>query len=776
MKCKNLKKIILLIVGVNILSPIIVNGQSLIVESDNQVLSEEVTQGKVETSEKHYATGVGKSNPTDIVNIPDENFKNELRDQLGKAPTEEITVADMEGLTELMLSNAMGSRPSFSDLTGIEYAVNLKKLDIGSNDVKDLNPIKNLTKLEFLEIYINDIEDLSPLANLTNLKRLDAYGNQISDLTPLSGLTNLTIINVGINNISDITPLSNLNNLNYLDIYTNNITSLSGVENMSNLLGINFSNNQITDLSPLENDKTLLTINGSNNTIDNVDVLQNLNKLEYLDLKNNNISDITQIQNLRNLESLYLNNNNNIEDVSALKNLSSLKYLYLDNNAITNIGSVPKSVSALSARDQVATVDVGEITPEQFKEYENMIVDKDGVIIPLDFGVMNPEGDTLDRTWNSSKNKFNGSLNFTYKLYTEAPEINGTKDLELTLGDTIDLMNGVIATDAEDGDLTSAIVVDDSKVDYNKTGSYDVIYSVTDSDGKTDAKTITLTIVRDLTKPVKPSTPEIGSVPTIDGTKDLELTLGNTINLMNNVSASDAEDGDLTASIVVDDSKVDYNKTGSYNVTYSVTDSDGNTTTKTITLTIVRDLVKPVNPITPESGSVPTIDGTKDLKVKLGDTIDLLAGVTASDAEDGDLTDKIVVDDSKVDYTKAGKYEVTYLVTDSDGNTTTITIIIEIIDEIDMIDITPAIPINPEKPEVVDPINPEKPEVVDPVNPEEIDPVDPEVVDPEKPQVVVPETGNDDNKLTDTGIMLKINYVIIMMIGLIITIIIRRRY
>ena len=41
--------------------------------------------------------------------------------------------------------------------------------------------------------------------------------------------------------------------------------------------------------------------------------------------------------------------------------------------------------------------------------------------------------------------------------------------------------------------------------------------------------------------------------------------------------------------------------------------------------------------------------------ITVGDTFDPMAGVTAKDAEDGDLTDKIEVDKNTVDTKKAGK-------------------------------------------------------------------------------------------------------------------------
>ena len=51
-----------------------------------------------------------------------------------------------------------------------------------------------------------------------------------------------------------------------------------------------------------------------------------------------------------------------------------------------------------------------------------------------------------------------------------------------------------------------------------------------------------------------------------------------------------------------------------------------------------------------------------------------MAGVTATDVEDGNLTTKIEVVKNTVDTKKAGEYEVTYKVIDSDGATRTKTI------------------------------------------------------------------------------------------------------
>ena len=153
----------------------------------------------------------------------------------------------------------------------------------------------------------------------------------------------------------------------------------------------------------------------------------------------------------------------------------------------------------------------------------------------------------------------------------------------------------------------------------------------------------------------------IGAIPKIVATN--KSVLINTIKdhkyfLLSGVTANDLENGNLTDKITVDDSKVDWNKPGVYPVTYSVSDSDGNTVSKTIELTI-------------KSNDKPVIIGTDDVIIKQGTTFDPMDSVTSTDTEDGNLSDTIIVTGT-VDINTPGKYELTYSVTDSDSNTTTV--------------------------------------------------------------------------------------------------------
>ena len=120
-------------------------------------------------------------------------------------------------------------------------------------------------------------------------------------------------------------------------------------------------------------------------------------------------------------------------------------------------------------------------------------------------------------------------------------------------------------------------------------------------------------------------------------------------------SAIDNVDGDLTASIIVEGT-INTSIYGKQYLTYSVTDTAGNT--ETIQRTVV------VQEFTPP---VITLTGNEVLYVPVGATKADLA-FTAIDDVDGDVSDSVVLSNN-VDFQTPGTYTLTYTVSDSSGNT-----------------------------------------------------------------------------------------------------------
>ena len=267
------------------------------------------------------------------------------------------------------------------------------------------------------------------------------------------------------------------------------------------------------------------------------------------------------------------------------------------------------------------------------------------------------------------------------------PVIQAT-DKTLTVGDEFDPLADVTAKDEEDGDITDKIEILENEVDTTKPGKYEVTYKVTDSGGASHVKTIKVT--------VNPKMEPLNAAPIIEA-EDKTLTVGDTFDPMADVTATDAEDGNLTDKIEILNNEVDTTKPGKYEVTYKVTDRKGASYTKTITVT--------VNPKMEVLNAIPTIKA-EDKTITVGDTFDPKADVTAEDVEDGDLTDKIEVLKNEVDTTKAGKYEVTYKVTDRKGASRTKTITVTVNPKMEPLNEAPTIDVTDKEITVGDKFDP----------------------------------------------------------------------
>ena len=281
------------------------------------------------------------------VHIPDSNLRALIEEVL---ETKMIRPDTMARLTTLKASNR-----DISDLTGLEFAINLEELWISRNPISDLSPLAgcinlirlhawdtpisdlsplaNLTKLELLHCVEGLISDMSPLAGLTNLKYLTLYTQRLSDISPIASLTNLRGIRLTHNDISDLSPLASLINLEMIAIYDNQISDISPLAKLTQLDELRIQSNQISDLSPLRNLTNLTHLDMASNKISDISPLSGLINLRDLTLANNQISDASPLSRLINLDELHFQYNQ-ISDVSPLSGLINLNHLDLTHNLI----------------------------------------------------------------------------------------------------------------------------------------------------------------------------------------------------------------------------------------------------------------------------------------------------------------------------------------------------------------------------------------------------------------------------------------------------------
>ena len=251
--------------------------------------------------------------------MPDTTLRTAVRTALGLQPNDVLTQQMMAGLTVLSAaSNAAGT--GVQDITGLEHAIQLTRLDLGRTGVRDLTPLQDLTYLTHLTLWYTNISDLTPLQGLTNLVHLNLHQTTPRGISPLQGLTNLTYLDIGRTQITDITPLRGLTALTSLNLSFNNANSFNTPGNLTPL-------SSLTALTYLDLRYTLIS---------DITPLSGLTALTYLDLRNNQISDISSVSGLTNLVQLYLEGNQ-ISDVSPLEGLTSLQFLRLRSNPIADM-------------------------------------------------------------------------------------------------------------------------------------------------------------------------------------------------------------------------------------------------------------------------------------------------------------------------------------------------------------------------------------------------------------------------------------------------------
>ena len=199
--------------------------------------------------------------------FPDSSLETAVREAINK-PEGPIDISDLEPFTTL---EARGR--GISDLTGLEYCINLQVIELRDNNVSNTSPLAGLINLRDLGLWGNNISDISPLAGLTNLEVLHLHHNNISDISPLANLTFLHILHLPNNNVSDISPLAGLTYLSGLDLEGNNISDISALVGLTKLRDLSLKVNNISNLSPLVGLTDLYILNLIDNNISGISPL-----------------------------------------------------------------------------------------------------------------------------------------------------------------------------------------------------------------------------------------------------------------------------------------------------------------------------------------------------------------------------------------------------------------------------------------------------------------------------------------------------------------------
>ena len=576
---------------------------------------EVVTEDKTVEESKNTEVKAG-SIAIDEAHFPDKVFREKIIAEFDKDGDSALSVDEISKAQKLDLHGMK----TISSLEGIQYLTNLQSLGINTTSISDLSPVTN-SSLERLDCSISKVTSVD-LTRYPNLKQFICNDTSISslDVSKNEKLNTLIVYSTSISKL-DVTNNPNLERLDCsdtglteLDVTHNpqladldiGITKINTLDTSNNpnleVLGCYMSD--IAELDVTQNTKlTRLFCHGT--TIKKLDLSNNL-ELEMLrcggifeqGIRGLDISKNTKIKKLICDDLYWLN----VGDNKVLEN----------NHDFVGNGYIDIKGNKIDLKKDVEQgIDISKV-----KVTANGTLDKDTGIITVD-DVKKPVTYEYDCGTYKDGNvvlKVELSLNSQGEDNT-APTISAN-DVTLNVGDTFDPLANVTATDKEDGTITLTkdnIVAND--VDTSKAGTYHVTYKVTDKNGASAKKTITVT--------VKQNTGDLNSAPIISA-NDVTLNVGDTFDPLANVTATDKEDGTIILTkdnIIAND--VDTSKAGTYHVTFRVVDKNGAITEKTITVTVKEKVTnKPVSPQQPQKPSKPTTptkpSGQKN-PVKTGD-------------------------------------------------------------------------------------------------------------------------------------------------------------
>ena len=165
---------------------------------------------------------------------------------------------------------------------------------------------------------------------------------------------------------------------------------------------------------------------------------------------------------------------------------------------------------------------------------------------------------------------FGAEKDFTYSVSVvdrESPRISYARHLETSVGTEIDLLEGVSVSDNSGEDISVAV---EGSYDIQTVGEYELTYVARDSSLNKAEETFILSVVDH-------------ESPVISFTSYLEITVGNEIDLLEGVSASDNSGEEITVTV---EGSYDFHKAGVYELKLVAYDSSLNKAEEKFTLKV----------------------------------------------------------------------------------------------------------------------------------------------------------------------------------------------
>ena len=283
--------------------------------------------------------------------FPDKNFREYILENIDKDGDGYLSETEIAETTQIIIGSSTGQAEEdrIKSLEGIEYFINISKLECGNNRLTKLD-VSNNIELEELDCYWNKITELN-VSNNKKLKKLDCYVNNLKELdvsnnveleTLVCGSNNLTNLDVSrnskltelqceYNELSELVVSSN-NELRNFRCGNNDLGQLD-VSNNIKLITLYCNDNKLTELN-LNYNIELTELGCQSNELNNLDVKNNVNLIKLYCLENN-LSQLDVSYNIE-LKELYcywnritklnVSSNNKLNDLHCDKNTQVIGY------------------------------------------------------------------------------------------------------------------------------------------------------------------------------------------------------------------------------------------------------------------------------------------------------------------------------------------------------------------------------------------------------------------------------------------------------------------
>lgn len=619
--------------------------------------------------------------------VTDETIQNDENQIIQEQGTEGQVVGEEE---EQQQNEAQVTQEAINpnSYDPILYKIILYTLQKTTEDSITMNELDSIKKMDVEELQKehSDLENItissfSLLQNVTSLEELNLSN---------SGWNTLKDLNLGDNSWDGIEALSKLPTLNKLKINGCTFTAVQPETTISKDLLSKLKIVKDTTENAQDGDKILeiqledftITENNKTFTIPNINEMKSIDQLDDIDKSNALSSEIVSSYqcSIDNYEVTFSSDTFEESQFPVEIKLSSNRIkaiikinILVDESLLTpekqeedeelpkpdegNKDETQNTAPVITASDK--TIKVGEVfnplagvtaTDAEDGDITAKIEVVENMVDINSIGKYSVTFEVVDSAGLKSSKSINVKVDKAAVEVNKAPKISASNKV-IKSESKFNPYSGVTATDYEDGDITDKVKVIYNNLNTNVTGLYRIIYEVTDSGGYKVTKTIYVNVI-----------PKSNTRPIIY-VDNIIVPLGSRYNPYAMVSAYDNEDGNITGSIIVVYNHVNVYKEGTYKVGYKVTDSMGMSASCVVKVTVKNyygkeDINKNQDPII----------YANDISVALNAKFDPLEWVAATDKEDGDITNRVMVIVNDVNTSVEGNYHVTYEVIDSSGN------------------------------------------------------------------------------------------------------------